>query len=353
MIARRVKYARWCGPWSAWRPAVRKFDEFAFWPRAQHGQTRPPACASRRRRGGAAAQRDARDLGCDGRSGGWLYAHYITYLSPKSLDTQTSISALLMASLAAGSSSDRFRNRIPRHSGSSFAGARTSGDVLWRRADLHSDFRADRIARIVPASVGKAPRPSRFPPHHQRGHGQTGGSAVTGVLAASGIRMSFGGLTALKGGAIEVAAGAIVGLIGRNGSGKSTLFNCITGYFRPQAGKITAGREITGVQPHRIVEHGIVRTFQTPRLDFDANVHAAVLCGFYPARCLDLSGRACRPAGRAPRGAQAGRESGSPHRAARARRAARPAARHAVDGPGPAGRSCTLSCGRCEVRVAG
>jgi ABC-type branched-subunit amino acid transport system ATPase component len=114
---------------------------------------------------------------------------------------------------------------------------------------------------------------------------------VTGVLAATGIRMSFGGLAALKSGTIEVAAGTIVGLIGRNGSGKSTLFNCITGYFRPQAGKITlSGRDITGVAPHRIVEHGIVRTFQTPRLDFDANVLAAVRCGFYPARCSTFAG---------------------------------------------------------------
>jgi ABC-type branched-subunit amino acid transport system ATPase component len=114
---------------------------------------------------------------------------------------------------------------------------------------------------------------------------------VTGVLAASGIRMSFGGLTALKSGTIEVAAGSIIGLIGRNGSGKSTLFNCMTGYFRPQAGKITlSGRDITGVQPHRIVEQGIVRTFQTPRLDFDATVRAAVLCGFYPARSSTFLG---------------------------------------------------------------
>jgi branched-chain amino acid transport system permease protein len=30
-------------------------------------------------------------------AGGWLYVHYITYMSPQSLDTQTSISALLMA----------------------------------------------------------------------------------------------------------------------------------------------------------------------------------------------------------------------------------------------------------------
>ena len=117
---------------------------------------------------------------------------------------------------------------------------------------------------------------------------------MTGVLAASGIRMAFGGLTALRSGNVEVAAGRIEGLIGRNGSGKSTLFNCMTGYFRPQAGRITlSGRDITGVEPHRIVEHGIVRTFQTPRLDFNASVRSAVLCGFYPARSTTFLGALC------------------------------------------------------------
>jgi branched-chain amino acid transport system ATP-binding protein len=107
---------------------------------------------------------------------------------------------------------------------------------------------------------------------------------MTTVLSASGIHMSFGGVKALRGGAVEVPAGSVVGLIGRNGSGKSTLFNCITGFYRPQAGKIMLGRrDITGFKPHRIVEQGIVRTFQTPRLDFEASVHMAVLCGFYPA----------------------------------------------------------------------
>lgn len=105
---------------------------------------------------------------------------------------------------------------------------------------------------------------------------------MTTMLSASGIHMAFGGVQALRDGAVEVPAGSIVGLIGRNGSGKSTLFNCITGFCRPQAGKVMlAERDITGLRPHHIVAHGIVRTFQTPRLDFEASVHTAVLCGFY------------------------------------------------------------------------
>lgn len=105
---------------------------------------------------------------------------------------------------------------------------------------------------------------------------------MTMVLRALGVHMSFGGVRALRDGAVEVPAGSIVGLIGRNGSGKSTLFNCITGFCRPQAGKVMLGEgDITGLRPHRIVSHGIVRTFQTPRLDFEASVHTAVSCGFY------------------------------------------------------------------------
>jgi branched-chain amino acid transport system ATP-binding protein len=111
------------------------------------------------------------------------------------------------------------------------------------------------------------------------------------VLAASSVTMSFGGVKALRGASVAVPAGKIVGLIGRNGSGKSTLFNCITGFFRPEAGKITLNaRDLTGLSPHAIVAQGIVRTFQTPRLDFEASVHTAVLCGFYPRVGLSFLG---------------------------------------------------------------
>jgi ABC-type branched-subunit amino acid transport system ATPase component len=106
---------------------------------------------------------------------------------------------------------------------------------------------------------------------------------TTAALRAEGVRMEFGGVVALDDAAVEVTPGRIVGLIGRNGSGKSTLFNCITGFLKPTAGRITLdGREIGGQTPHEIVKAGIARTFQTPRVDLRASVRDAVLCGLFP-----------------------------------------------------------------------
>ena len=105
---------------------------------------------------------------------------------------------------------------------------------------------------------------------------------TTAALRADGVRMEFGGVVALDEAAVEVTPGRIVGLIGRNGSGKSTLFNCITGFLKPTAGRITLdGREIGGLAPHEIVKAGVARTFQTPRVDLRATVRDAVLCGLF------------------------------------------------------------------------
>ena len=101
-------------------------------------------------------------------------------------------------------------------------------------------------------------------------------------LVASGIRMAFGGVVGLAEGGVTVEPGRIGGLIGRNGSGKSTLFNCMTGFCRPSGGTVTAdGRDITRLPPPEIVRHGVVRTFQTPRIDPETSVETAVQCGFY------------------------------------------------------------------------
>lgn len=103
-------------------------------------------------------------------------------------------------------------------------------------------------------------------------------------LIAQGITKAFGGITALDSAAVTVTPGRITGLIGRNGSGKSTLFNCVTGFLTCDAGFITVdGAEITGLQPHQIVRHGIVRSFQTPRVDAAITVREAVTCGLFPS----------------------------------------------------------------------
>jgi len=87
------------------------------------------------------------------------------------------------------------------------------------------------------------------------------------LLATRGLTKSFRGLTALKGHAISVWPGEIVGVIGPNGSGKSTFFNLVTGFQRPDSGAVELdGGVIHAHSAASIARLGIARTFQGSRL---------------------------------------------------------------------------------------
>lgn len=86
------------------------------------------------------------------------------------------------------------------------------------------------------------------------------------VLVVEDLHKRFGGVRALDGVSLEVLPGEAVGIIGPNGSGKTTLINLITGFVRPDRGRILyRGRDITRLSPEGRVRLGIVRSFQTPR----------------------------------------------------------------------------------------
>lgn len=87
------------------------------------------------------------------------------------------------------------------------------------------------------------------------------------LLEAKTLTKNFGGLKALEGIDMRVERERIVSIIGPNGAGKTTFFNCITGIYRPSAGKaIFQDHDITGMAPHDITALGIARTFQNIRL---------------------------------------------------------------------------------------
>lgn len=87
------------------------------------------------------------------------------------------------------------------------------------------------------------------------------------LLRLEEVSKMFGGLVAVNDLSFDVEAGSIVGLIGPNGAGKTTVFNCITGNYTPETGRIFFdGKAIAGTKPHCVVEMGIARTFQTIRL---------------------------------------------------------------------------------------
>ncbi len=87
------------------------------------------------------------------------------------------------------------------------------------------------------------------------------------ILKLERVSKRFGGLLAVEEVSLEVQKGSITGLIGPNGSGKSTLFNVVSGYFKPDGGRIIFnGSEIAGLSAHEIFNKGVYRTFQSPQI---------------------------------------------------------------------------------------
>jgi branched-chain amino acid transport system ATP-binding protein len=76
-------------------------------------------------------------------------------------------------------------------------------------------------------------------------------------LGVRDLRVSYGGIRALKGVSLDVERGEIVTIIGANGAGKSTLLNTISGFLKPASGAIEFKGESIGRIPSRIVKAGI------------------------------------------------------------------------------------------------
>ena len=82
-------------------------------------------------------------------------------------------------------------------------------------------------------------------------------------LAIKDLRLTFGGVIAVKDVNLNVHTGELMSIIGPNGAGKTSLLNCITGFYHPQKGQIIFnGRDITSLHTHELVSVGIGRTFQ-------------------------------------------------------------------------------------------
>ena len=85
-------------------------------------------------------------------------------------------------------------------------------------------------------------------------------TATTPLLQASGLKVSFGHVQAVKGIDFELHAGQITTLVGANGAGKSTTLLALSGLVRKTAGRVIFdGRDITLLAPHKIVASGVVQ----------------------------------------------------------------------------------------------
>jgi len=98
------------------------------------------------------------------------------------------------------------------------------------------------------------------------------------VLETVEVSIRFGGVQANRDVSVALGEWEIVGIIGPNGAGKTTLFNLITGFHRPDSGRILhRGRDITRLPVHARAELGIGRTFQNVGLVKGATVRDNLL----------------------------------------------------------------------------
>ncbi len=86
----------------------------------------------------------------------------------------------------------------------------------------------------------------------------TDGRSKQKILEIDGLHVSYGVIQAVKQLSLDIYSGEIVALIGTNGSGKTTTLRSISGLVGDTRGRILfAGRDITKLEPHRIVKLGI------------------------------------------------------------------------------------------------
>jgi branched-chain amino acid transport system permease protein len=158
--------------------------------------------------------------------------------------------------------------------------ARLAADLTGTRALVLEPAIAGAVLLVVVALVphGLVPRRHRPEPVTDQPPPFFDGAA----LAATDIAVAFGGIQALDGVSLDVAAGACHAVIGPNGSGKTTLLRVLAGTVEPDRGTVRLGGYQAPAADRRRL--GLARTLQRPLATTTLTVLDAVLAGTEPAR---------------------------------------------------------------------
>ena len=98
------------------------------------------------------------------------------------------------------------------------------------------------------------------------------------MLSARGLHKRFGAVVAADDVSVDLAPGVTVGIIGANGAGKTTFVNMVTGYLKPDRGRILLGEtDITPLAPREVTRLGVRRSFQVAQLFPNLSVRDNVL----------------------------------------------------------------------------
>jgi branched-chain amino acid transport system permease protein len=205
---------------------------------------------------------------------GWLYAHFVRFVSPGAFNVNIGIEYLFMAVVGGASQvwgavigaslltllKEWLKDILPKF-------FEQSGNYelivfgLLMLALLHRahDGLMPVFARLGRRERAAAARPAAAPALARRPRPAAGEA----LLALGDVRKNFGGLAAVHRLSFEMRSGEILALIGPNGAGKSTVFNLVTGVLPADGGEIRfRGERIDGLPARRIAQRGIARTFQ-------------------------------------------------------------------------------------------
>jgi branched-chain amino acid transport system ATP-binding protein len=99
-------------------------------------------------------------------------------------------------------------------------------------------------------------------------------------LEVSNLELNFGGIRAINDLSFEYKEHGILAIIGPNGAGKTALLNCISGFYKPQKGRILyCNKDIVKLPPHKVAKLGVARTFQNIELYDGMNTINNIITG--------------------------------------------------------------------------
>jgi ABC-type branched-subunit amino acid transport system ATPase component/ABC-type branched-subunit amino acid transport system permease subunit len=204
---------------------------------------------------------------------GWLYAHFLRFVSPQPFGVNASIDYLFMAVI--GGSTEVWgavigaalltflrqwlQDLLPKlmYQSGNFE-IIVFGLLVIVMLHRARDGLVPYFAGLVPAGP-KRMLPAACQPPPGRAQPRQGEL----LLELQGVSKRFGALAAVKDLSFEMRAGEILGLIGPNGAGKSTVFNLLTGVLAIDEGAIVfRGERIEHLAARDIASRGIARTFQ-------------------------------------------------------------------------------------------
>ena len=204
---------------------------------------------------------------------GWLYAHFLRFISPQPFGVNASIDYLFMAVIGGSTEvwgavtgaalltflREWIRDLLPKvmEQSGNFEIV-VFGLIVVVMLHRTRDGLASYVARLIPHDT-KRMLPVTAEPLPTRGQPRYGAP----LLELRGVSKWFGALAAVKELSFEMRAGEILGLIGPNGAGKSTVFNLMTGVLPVGDGQIVfRGERIEHLTGREIARRGVARTFQ-------------------------------------------------------------------------------------------